>query len=85
MNIDEMDVKERVFMLALFLVFGALMFFGGYQAHQSRLDNCKYIFVLGNSDSHADQDGDWMILVNPTKLECRPDWDHEAFTKSVEQ
>jgi hypothetical protein len=41
------------------------------------LEGCKYVFVLGGEKSHVDQEGDYLILVNPKQFECRDDWNHD--------
>ena len=43
------------------------------------LEGCRFVFVLGDKESHVDQEGDWLILVEPKKFECHDDWDHEAY------
>jgi hypothetical protein len=35
------------------------------------LEGCKIVAVLGDQNSHLDQEGNWLILTNPVRFECR--------------
>lgn len=55
--------------------------FWHFAFEENPLEGCNYVFVLGDDKSHVDQEGDWLVLVEPKKFECRSDWDHDEYSR----
>ena len=72
-------LKEAIILVLVIMLVSGGFLLGMYVSPEKKdpLAGCKYVFVLGNDKSHVDQEGEWLVLIEPQKFECRNDWKHD--------